>query len=214
MKFLCAGCERLVELVEPQVIGNQLVVRCEKCGRSETVSLRASAPSAATPTTTIPAAAPETALGYLSVPEGFCPKCVAVRPAGALQCPSCGLTYDNFDAASVEPSEPLKRLWADVCAHWEDEARHDALLAEASAQGELIAVGRLYRIRLARSPNDAMAQRGRDEVLRLASAASLEAISREGPRKSPVKYVVALGFLALFAGLVYLAAQAFAAFRP
>ena len=108
-----------------------------------------------------------------AAPEGHCPKCISPRAEGATVCPTCGLDYTISQPESFQPSEPLAAAWRGVWESWEDPAVHDRVLALASQRGELAALGRLYRIRLAHLPEDALAQRGRGEVLRLASAGSL-----------------------------------------
>src|SRR6202022_1296924 len=105
-----------------------------------------------------------------SVPEGHCPKCIAVRPGGATSCAQCGLVFAAFQPEAREPSPAIAELWKAVLSRWSDLERHDRLLQGALAHGELAMLGRLYRIRLAHSPNDPYARRGRDEGLRVPAA--------------------------------------------
>jgi hypothetical protein len=105
-----------------------------------------------------------------AVPPGFCPKCISVRKEGAESCAACGLVYAYFDASEQRVSEPLRAAWLSVLERWDDRDAHDRLLSMAVGQGELASAGRLYRIRLAQAPDDVYAQRGRDEVVRLATA--------------------------------------------
>jgi hypothetical protein len=93
-----------------------------------------------------------------------------VRKEGAEACASCGLVYANFDPAEQQVSEPMRAAWLAVLERWDDRDAHDRLLSMAVGRGELAVAGRLYRIRLAQAPEDLYAQRGRDEVLRLATA--------------------------------------------
>ncbi|MBZ4421605.1 hypothetical protein [Myxococcus sp. RHSTA-1-4] len=104
-------------------------------------------------------------------PAGDCPKCVAPRREGAESCAQCGLVYVNFSADEHRPSSVLADAWRALSEHWEDEEAHDRLMTLAMARGELAMAGRLYRLRLARVPEDAMARRGRDEVVRRATLA-------------------------------------------
>lgn len=133
-----------------------------------------------------------------AVPEGFCPKCIAVRRPGVEACGACGLVYGNFVPEEHRPSEPLRDAWLRVLGRWDDWDAHDGLLALAVGRGELAQAGRLYRIRLAQAPEDLYAQRGRDEVVRLglasASAATLE---RTVPRRveGRARMLVALVFV-------------------
>lgn len=105
-------------------------------------------------------------------PQGYCPKCIAIRRAGALSCPQCGLVFARFKPEEHRPSAPLSAAWKLVLSRWEDKEAHDRLMSLALERDELPDVGRLYRIRLALNPDDPMAWRGRDEVLRLAATAT------------------------------------------
>ncbi len=115
---------------------------------------------------------PKEAEDPFSPPPGYCPKCIGGRKEGAVVCPYCGLEYARFRAEEFRPSPVLHSTWQGVLELWESKGAHDKVLALASERGELATLGRLYRIRLARFPEDAQAKRGREEVLRLASAGS------------------------------------------
>lgn len=106
------------------------------------------------------------------VPDDRCPKCVGERPEGALSCRHCGLVYVNYRPEETAPSPELAAAFREALAAWDDPAKHEHVLALATRLGELPQVGRLYRLRLAAAPLDPMSQRGRDEVLRRAAAAS------------------------------------------
>ena len=141
-------------------------------------------------------------------PAGHCPKCISPRAEGAQVCPSCGLDYALFQPEVFQPSEPLAAAWRGVWESWEDTAVHDRVLALASQRGELAALGRLYRIRLAHQPEDALAQRGREEVLRLASTASLLAPPQAPDKGARLKVVgLTMLLLAVMAAVVMLAHQ-------
>ncbi len=134
-----------------------------------------------------------------AVPEGFCPKCIAVRRDDAPACAACGLIFANFVPAEHRPSEPLRQAWLGVLSHWDDRDAHDNLLSLAMGRGELAQAGRLYRIRLAQAPDDLYAQRGRDEVVRLglaSASASLTPKARTGMGKR-MQLVAAVFFFLL-----------------
>jgi hypothetical protein len=205
MKYVCPGCDRLVEVGAFRLDAGALLLRCPRCSeesRAEPFEARAPAfmdPPAAPPTPPPrPVAAPQ-ALNVVplrpgtseavrlaleasksddpfKVPDGRCPKCVAARPDGAEACPACGLTYELFDPATVKPSTGLSQRWVALLAAWEDAALHERMLQESVARGELATVGRLYRLRLVCSPEDPIAAHGRDEVLRLATAHGAAAV--------------------------------------
>jgi hypothetical protein len=134
------------------------------------------------------------------VPEGHCPKCIAVRPASASSCAQCGLVFANFKREEVEPSASIAEQFQQLLSQWEDGGGHDRVLQTALIRGELASVGRLYRIRLAHVPQDPYAARGRDEVLRLATASSTglaKAASAEaGGGMGRWKYVLLIAILA------------------
>jgi hypothetical protein len=119
-----------------------------------------------------------------AVPAGFCPKCIAVRKEGVEACASCGLVYANFDPGEQQLSEPLRAAWLSVLERWDDRDAHDRLLSLAVGRGELAMAGRLYRIRLAQAPDDLYAQRGRDEVVRLATASPVGLAPTPAPASS------------------------------
>jgi hypothetical protein len=105
-----------------------------------------------------------------TAPEGNCPKCIAVRTAEASTCVVCGLFFRKFHAEEHAPSEILAGMWRRLVTEWNDRELHDRVIKFAHGGGELASVGRLYRIRLARRPDDALALAGRADVLRRASA--------------------------------------------
>lgn len=106
-----------------------------------------------------------------SVPPDRCPKCVGTRSESSETCPHCGLAFINFNPAEAQPSPALAEAFRDAMRAWDDAALQDRALALATERGELPQLGRLYRIRLVAAPLDPVAQRGRDEVVRRASAA-------------------------------------------
>ncbi|WIG93360.1 hypothetical protein [Myxococcus sp. SDU36] len=113
--------------------------------------------------------APLTDDALFEPPPGVCPKCVAPWLEEALSCPQCGLVYVNYQPEEQPLSDVLAEAWRTLAARWEDWDAHDRLMTLAVGRGELAMVGRLYRIRLAHVPDDAVARRGRDEVVRRAT---------------------------------------------
>ncbi|NVI98670.1 hypothetical protein HV824_11145 [Myxococcus sp. AM009] len=116
-----------------------------------------------------PVVAPLTDDALFEPPPGVCPKCVAPRREEALSCPQCGLVYVNYQPEEQPLSDVLADAWRTLAARWEEWDAHDRLMTLAVGRGELAMVGRLYRIRLAHVPDDAVARRGRDEVVRRAT---------------------------------------------
>jgi len=123
-------------------------------------------------------------------PPGYCPKCIGVRKDGAVVCPYCGLEYARYRGEDFEPSTALYSTWQGVWQLWESKSAHDKVLALASERGELALLGRLYRIRQAYYPDDATAKRGREEVLRLASASSGLMPSEKPDKRTKMKTAI------------------------
>lgn len=207
MKLLCDACERLGEAASLRVAAGQVLATCGRCGAEGSVGLLAAAaadvdvdvdvelagevaaelpprvvslpvasPASATPPVT---AAPAGEDPY-AVPAGRCPKCVAVRPAGAVHCAQCGLAYARFVPAEHVLRPGLDRAFRELLKKWEDPAAHDKFLARAQAEEALPQVARLYQIQLARNDSDAMAARGREELLRRVTVSAAAAVKPAG----------------------------------
>ncbi len=206
MKFLCTRCERLVELADFRFESGVLSARCDKCGEESqarpaqaelprAVNAPARAPGNVVPLRPAP---PVDAADFTTVPAGFCPKCIARRDGAALSCPHCGLVFANFQQEELALSAELTAAWRELLPQWGASERHDALLALAVKTGELAAAGRLYRIRLVRDPGDALAQRGRDEVVRLALLPSFRESGPDAGKRREKGKVIALAVLLVF----------------
>jgi hypothetical protein len=91
-----------------------------------------------------------------------------------------------FDHELTPPDEPgvpvpLQRAWVQVLLHWQDQARHDALLGVAAEhQGFQWLAGR-YRARA----GDAIADRQLDRVRRAVLAVMLATASKHDERSGP-----------------------------
>ncbi|RKG80514.1 hypothetical protein D7W79_07825 [Corallococcus exercitus] len=136
-------------------------------------------------------------------PPGHCPKCVAPIRDDAGACAQCGLVYANFIPDEHQPSALLATEWHALMGTWHDWDAHDRLLSQAMGRGELAMVGRLYRLRLARAPNDAQALRGREEVVRRVTSAV--PLASDGPSPAlarKVKNTVMGGVLVVALALV------------
>lgn len=146
---------------------------------------------------TMPAAADNP----FQAPPGFCPKCIAPRGTGSA-CPQCGLVYLVFKESEALPPAPVAEAFRTLLTQWQDGAAHDQFLRQAMMLGALPAAARLYRIQLAYNPEDPFAARGREEVVRLATAAHPLTPSPRPTVSSqaikPWKVVAALAGLILF----------------
>lgn len=145
-------------------------------------------------------------------PPGFCPKCVAPKREGSEACAQCGLVYANYQAAEQRPSETVTEAWRELAARWEDPAAHERMVTLAVAHGELASLGRLYRIRLARAPEDAVARQGRDEVVSRAAVVAL-ATERSAVPGSSLKRMKGVGVVVMFVVVAVLAALVFSQLR-
>lgn len=129
------------------------------------------------------------------VPAGLCPKCISKRHPTAAACPTCGLDFSSA-GADIELSSELSTSWRELLRSWGDEGRHADLRQWALSNGELPALARLYRLRLAQMPEDPLAQRGRDEVVAAASSSFFPTGPRE-PAQPPAGARYLIGFVAI-----------------
>lgn len=115
-----------------------------------------------------------------------------------------------FATAPAGPGED--EAWAELQARWEDPQAHRAFLARFGDLEALARAGARYRSVLERTPDDAPAAAGRDEVLRKATVLGLAAVPRTVP-PAPASPWVKRGLLAVLSLLgVGLAAWAALAF--
>jgi hypothetical protein len=187
MNGLCFFCQQPVEVVDFRLGEGVVVVRCPACGKEQRLSLSeasgdnsGAAASAFNPEPQAKAPAPPSGLQPASgaqpfepafePPLGFCPKCVAPRPPAANSCPACGLVFGKALSTDVVPSAGLQASFRALGAHWEEAAAHVRFLHLAQKSGELAAAGRLYRIRLAQAPEDAVARASLEATVKMASA--------------------------------------------
>ena len=196
MKVLCPACDRLIDLERFHVEGTTLVVTCGRCemiSRVQAVDTATSMPTPAPATRGAPRvtlssdgasnvlvlrsashdavvrAAQAAVQAALTVPDDRCPRCIAPRTAAA-NCPQCGISY-AVDPATFAPPAWLDTDWRALLGDWGSESRHQALREKARRADALADVGRLYRVRLAVTPDDPFATNGLSEVLRLAAMA-------------------------------------------
>ncbi len=155
------------------------------------------------PTADAVASAAKSVGNAFEVPPGLCVKCLTPVVAGKNECPSCGNPYDKQPELPEVP-EWLKTSWVELLAHWDDAARHDKLRKQAVERQELASIGRLYRVRLARHPNDPIATLGRDEVLRLALLPSLNQPppQKAAPEDAKWKWVLVAAVFLVVAGVL------------
>ncbi len=231
MKFLCPQCERLVELRDFKLDGAALTIPCAACGNVARVN-PASSPPHLTPgerpalqLTSVPgtsnvvtlltpssdailAAAVAATSGPFDAPAGRCPKCIAPRQTSATTCTQCGLTFTAFDASQVDAPDWLKDAWVGLLADWSNEPLHAELRHRALADEALASLGRLYRLRLVSKPDDPFAQRGREEVLRIALMPSSVGQSIATEKIASLwKYVLAAVFLVVCVVVLVLMAR-------
>ena len=107
------------------------------------------------------------------------------------------------------PTVWLEGSYKELLLDWQNDGRHEQLARAAQLRGELSNLGRLYRIRLAWFPNDPIAERGRDRVVRLATMAPLsDAYPSSGPTISrSIRVSVGIALLAMISLLGILLAR-------
>ncbi len=105
---------------------------------------------------------------------------------------------------AVSPSSE-EEAWAEVLARWGDEGAHAAYLKRFNdLEGMAVAGGR-YRAVLAQRPDDPVALRMRDEVVRKATVVGLATMPRTAPPRTPSvpRWVVVVLATSLGSALVW-----------
>ncbi len=85
--------------------------------------------------------------------------------------------------------------WAALQARWGDDEAHRAYLAGAQDLAGLTEVGRRYREALERRPDDAVALRWRDEIVKRASVLALAQLPRTRPPRAVPRWLRMVGVL-------------------
>ncbi len=111
----------------------------------------------------------------IQIPPGHCPKCITPRSREATICPACGLVFANFRAEEHQPSAALESAWRGLEERWTKQDEHEKFLQLAFNMDELAKAGRLYRIRLAATPDDGPARAALEVMVRMASTAAAAA---------------------------------------
>jgi hypothetical protein len=111
----------------------------------------------------------------IQIPPGHCPKCITPRTPQALICNACGLVFANFRAEEHQPSAALESAWRALEECWAKPDEHDKFLKMAFNMGELAKAGRLYRIRLASTPDDPQTKTALESMVKMASTAAAAA---------------------------------------
>lgn len=219
MKFLCDSCERLVEVRTYKIDAGALALTCMACGQetrttpapakpaeeaprpqlastqagSNVVELRGANRESAERARAVSTESP------FSIPDGRCPKCIAPRKPAANSCPNCGADFALVSKDLLMPSEWLQEGWLRLLKNWGSTEEHEALVVAALGRSELAGLGRLYQLYLARVPDDPLARRGREEIMRRASvpAFATPPVKQEGQPIWLVVLVVVLSVGAL-----------------
>lgn len=226
MKYLCDACERLVEMRVFRVEAGALVITCPTCGQESRTGPAPALPPIPPPTTaavlastqagsnvvelragnrdSIERARTVAAESPFAVPEGRCPKCISPKDAGATSCKSCGADFSLLSADMLMPSQWLQEGWVALLQRWGELDQHDALVVASLGKGEMPALGRLYRLFLARVPDDPLARRGREEVVRRASVPGLTTAPPRQQQPAWLIGLVALLGLGMLAAIILL----------
>src|SRR5512142_310356 len=90
------------------------------------------------------------------------------------------------DPTASAPSAPSEEeAWSRVLASWDDEAGHRAYISRFGDLDGLATAGGRYRAVLSERPQDAMALRMRDELLRKATVLGLASLPRTARSQAP-----------------------------
>ena len=142
----------------------------------------------------------------------LCPKCWTEQPASDA-CRKCGLVYAKWQGNLGEDDEYTGiagEMWAKCEEKWDDAARHDAFLMFCRREGSLPFAAARYRAALKNKPDDPVARKRLDELVKLAEFAAQAEMAKDSPRKkgdrSPARSVA---IMAAGAALVLAAAVAF-----
>jgi hypothetical protein len=88
-------------------------------------------------------------------------------------------------AAAPAPAPSEEEAWAAVVAAWNDEAAHRAYLDRLTDLEGLAVAGGRYRPVLRARPDDPVAQRRLDEIVKRATVVGLASLPRTAPAKAP-----------------------------
>jgi hypothetical protein len=140
--------------------------------------------------------------------ENAFPAAAGPLPAAASEpAPALALAPAAAEHETAPPGDGDEAAaWAEVEAHWNDEARHRAYLARFSDLEGLAAAGGRYRAALAARPRDPVAARFRDEVVRRAIAHGLASLPRSAPEHARGKVALRVAAAVVIAGLLLAAA--------
>ena len=83
--------------------------------------------------------------------------------------------FANFRAEEHQPSAALESAWRGLEERWGKQEEHEKFLQMSFNMGELAKAGRLYRIRLAATPDDPQAKVALESMVRMASTAAAAA---------------------------------------
>src|SRR5215471_13135895 len=80
----------------------------------------------------------------------------------------------------MDPVE-IDAAWTELQSRWDDEGAHRAFLSRFRDLDGLAEAGRRYRVALAARPDDAVALRWRDEVVKRATVIAMAQLPRTRP---------------------------------
>jgi hypothetical protein len=133
-----------------------------------------------------------------------CPKCGTVDESAAIRghCARCGLRADlwkGFDPTPA-PHAELDAAFAELGAHWEDPAAHDAFLRRANALGALDGAAARYRQRERERERTAQTSAPAADPQAQRALAQLAVFVTQLERTTPRDYLRRWGAYAYYAG--------------
>jgi len=192
MRYICPGCERLVEPAETRAVGDAIEISCPRCSEVETLDLRAAPRQEATkePEPDLPEA-------ELEAEASHCPKCGGLRGEEAA-CTRCGLVYEKWDPDGDDgPSAALVEAWDELEQSWDDRGLHGKFVEACLVAGQLPFAAKRYGSR-----QDAVAR----EQLKLLTAMAFHAMrGAESTGQPNIKARRVVGWsllIAVFLGII------------
>lgn len=177
----CPRCSVTAPPVNLSLSGGSVVAQCGSCRHHFEVGTRA-APRRnlrlVTPLDMPAVNAMTPGANPFSPPGTCCPKCAAQKRS-LLNCVNCGADFGKLEVMSLQPPRWLREMWGMVWGMWDDVTAHESMLNEAVKRDALPALARLYRVRLAWSPKEPMAEACLKEVARRAALPLAQAVHED-----------------------------------
>ena len=166
MRIECPECGRVAEAQDIRSDRDRMSWTCGACGR------RVSAPVPRAPAAEKEPHDHEPSDVATSQAGQRCPKCGAPR-TDRPDCPHCGLVYEKWSEDRLDVPEVLVRSWQTVLENYQEEGVHDSFVDTARQMARLDVAAMYYRRRLVADPEDEVARRRLEVIVRIVEAEAL-----------------------------------------